>query len=217
MTSLPLFHPRKVIVWPCFFVLLLFSLTRSAVAQAPPSLTPGNRQQLHSPLSRTSLSPPLRSPGVNLRFSPDGKYLLFQEPSGVAVLSSEPLKILFHISTSDVYPVQFSAGSESIVLVSRSLSFATHALPDGTKLASGTLPAQEECADGQISPESSSRAAPSTPSSSYLIWRREGLSSRVRFIHPWLLPEPVSLRASFDSIYSCPRWTGILLSPAPSD
>ncbi len=152
MTSLLLFDLRTVIVWPCLVLSALLSLTISAATQEPPSLTPGYRLRLHSVLSKSALNPPLRSPRVSLRFSPDGKYLLFQDPSGVAVLSSEPLKILFHISAYDLYPARFSSDSQQTVFVSQTLSFATYSLPDGRKLVGGTLPSSEECAGGQIAP-----------------------------------------------------------------
>jgi hypothetical protein len=110
-------------------------------------------QNLHSVLSHSLLTPPLRSPEVTLRFSPNGKYLLFHDPSGVAVLSTSPLKIVFQVSAEYVYPVQFAADSESITIVSRTLSFATWKLPSGLKIASGDLPLQEGCLDGQLSPD----------------------------------------------------------------
>jgi hypothetical protein len=108
-------------------------------------------QKLHSVHSQTVLTPPLRSPEVALRFSPNGKYLLLQYASGVTVLSTTPLAIVFHIPTGYIYPAQFSADSESITIVSRALSFATWKLPEGQKIASGDLLSRDECLDGQLS------------------------------------------------------------------
>ena len=129
-------------------VLLFLSLD---IRASPQSLRP--RQQLHSILSQAVLSPALRSPEVSLRYSPDGKFLLFQDPSGVTVLAVNPLSIVFHIYAEDVYPAQFSADSLSITMVTRGLSFGRWRLPDGQKIISGDLPVKEYCLDGQLSPD----------------------------------------------------------------
>ena len=110
------------------------------------------RQNIHSIIAQAKLSPPVRSPEVSLRYSPDGNYLLLQDPAGVAVLLRNPLRILLHISADNIYPVEFSRDSQSLVLVSRGLSFAKWRLPDGEKIANGNLPGQEECSDGRLSP-----------------------------------------------------------------
>jgi hypothetical protein len=114
--------------------------------------SPQERQELHSLLSHTMLTPPLRSPEVFLRFSPDGKYLLLQDPTGVTVFRKSPLSILLHVSAEFVYPAEFSADSQSVVLVSRGLNFARWKLPTGEKIADGDLPSKEDCLDGQLSP-----------------------------------------------------------------
>lgn len=109
-------------------------------------------QKVHSVVSQVKLNPPLRSSEVSLRYSPDGTYLLLQDPTGVAVLQRNPLSILIHISTENVYPVEFSSDSRSLILVSRGLSYAKWRLPDGEKIASGDLPGRDECMDGRLSP-----------------------------------------------------------------
>jgi len=107
---------------------------------------------LHSVVSQVILTPPLRSPEVLLRYSPDGNYLLLQDPAGIAVLSRTPLRLLFHVTTDSVYPAQFSADSQSLVVVARSLNFAKWRLPDGKKTVQGELPAPTGCLDGQLAP-----------------------------------------------------------------
>lgn len=109
-------------------------------------------QEGHSAVSQSRLTPPLRSTEALLRFSPDGNYLSLQDPSGVTVLLRNPLKILLHISADNVYPVEFSPDSQSLVLVSRGLTFSKWRLPDGEKIASGDLASQEDCLDGSLSP-----------------------------------------------------------------
>jgi len=110
-----------------------------------PQLDPP-RQNLHSVLSNIrSYPPPLRSPEATLHFSPNGKYLLLQDASGIAVLSTTPLAIVFYFASGDLYPAQFSADSEQLTAVSRSLSFVTWKLPGGTKVAAGDLLLHSDC------------------------------------------------------------------------
>jgi hypothetical protein len=141
---------------------LLVSLVLDCIALLAPGFHPPllfsspqmdhPRQKLHSVLSQAVLTPPLRSPEVTLRFSPNGKYLLLQDPSGVAIFSTAPLRLIFHIPSGNIYPAQFSADSESVTIVSRGLTFATWKLPAGLKVAGGDLPLHDECTDGQLSP-----------------------------------------------------------------
>jgi len=114
--------------------------------------SPQDRENLHSVVSRVMLTPPLRSPEVSLRYTPNGQYVLLQDPAGVVVLQRDPLRILFRISADNIYPAQFSADSRSLLLVSRGLGFAKWSLPGGEKIANGELPTKEYCADGQLSP-----------------------------------------------------------------
>jgi len=142
---------------PLWFSLVLDCLMVLILGSHPPLLSCSPqvdhpRQKLHSILSQSVLTPPLRSPEVALRFSPNGKYLLLQDASGVAILSTNPLAIIFHIPIGDIYPAQFSADSESVTIVSRGLTFATWQLPSGQKVAGGDLPLHDECLDGQLSP-----------------------------------------------------------------
>lgn len=75
----------------------------------------GGREALHGVRSKTVLEPPLRDEISTLRFSPDGKYLLAQDQSGVAVLSHDPFAFLFRIDAPDAEPAQFTPDSREIV------------------------------------------------------------------------------------------------------
>lgn len=54
-----------------------------------------------------------------LRFSPDGKYILVQHGSGIAVLTVEPLSVLFSRYAENVSNAGFSPDSEQVWFVSR--------------------------------------------------------------------------------------------------
>jgi hypothetical protein len=131
---------------------LLLEMGRHEPPRSSAQQSDHSRQNLHSVLSHFLLAPPLRSPEVTLRFSPNGKYLLFRDASGVAVLSTSPLEFVFYVQTEYIYPAQFSADSESITIVSRALSFGTWKVASGQKIASGDLPFEDGCQDGQLSP-----------------------------------------------------------------
>lgn len=143
------YAPRR---WSVVIAGLLGVLTPSALLFEALPQSSTQDQNLHSVLSHVILTPPLRSPEVVLRYSPDGNYLLLQDPAGIAVLSRTPLRLLFHVTTDSVYPAQFSADSQSLVVVASSLNFAKWRLPDGKKTVQGELPAQTRCLDGQLAP-----------------------------------------------------------------
>ena len=66
------------------------------------------------------LKDPLRSKITHLRFSPDGKYILAQDPSSIYLLSRDPLRTLFRIDAENAYKAQFTPDSENFVFVTDS-------------------------------------------------------------------------------------------------
>jgi hypothetical protein len=56
-------------------------------------------EELHGVISRQRLSPPLRTADFEVRYSPDGKYILLQNQSGIYVVSSSALKLQTYIRT----------------------------------------------------------------------------------------------------------------------
>jgi hypothetical protein len=111
------------------------------------------QENLHGVLSRQRLTPPLRSANVTLRYSPDGRYLLFQDPSGIYVLSHEPFKVLGYIDAPHSYEARFSRDSQSIIAVSLALSYQRWAVRDGQSLDNNELPIPDGCVDAQLSPD----------------------------------------------------------------
>src|SRR5260370_11515700 len=92
----------------CSHSLLLFSSPQSVHA----------RQTVRAVLSQAVLTPALRSPEATLRFSPNGKYLLLQDASGVTILSTTPLKIVFYVAAAGPYSPPFSPASPKFFILS---------------------------------------------------------------------------------------------------
>jgi hypothetical protein len=151
MWRLPIFRSRlSAVSIVCLALPLVFSCVELFLKASPQSDRP--RQNVHSLLSQNPLAPALRSTDASLRFSPDGNFLLFQDPSGVIVMTKDPLNIVLRISAKDIYPAQFSQDSRSVTIISRALNFGKWRLPGAQKTANGTLLIDQECLDAQLSP-----------------------------------------------------------------
>jgi WD40 repeat protein/predicted SprT family Zn-dependent metalloprotease len=81
----------------------------------------GRLESLHGVLAKQQLSPPLRSNITHLRFSPDGKYVLAQDDSGINILTRDPFKTLFRIEAANAYPANFTPDSQEIVFYTDNL------------------------------------------------------------------------------------------------
>ncbi|MFN2513238.1 MAG: hypothetical protein ABR568_17675, partial [Pyrinomonadaceae bacterium] len=75
----------------------------------------GRKESVPGLISKQVLQPALRSDINLLRFSPDGKFILAQDDSGINVLSHEPLAPLFRIDAMEAKPAQFTPDSSMIV------------------------------------------------------------------------------------------------------
>jgi hypothetical protein len=122
----------------------------AASAASPQAAQPA--ESLHGVLSRHALSPPLRDATVTLLYSPDGRYLMVQNTSGVYLFSREPLRLIAYFSADDIYPVQFSADSKTIVSIGRGLMLTRANLPAGRKQEERELPFQNGCLQAEFAP-----------------------------------------------------------------
>ncbi len=80
-----------------------------------------DRESLTGLVNKKSFDPPLRADVTNLKFSPDGKYVLAQDESSVFVLSRTPFSLLYRFDARDAHPAQFTPDSKSIVVDTRGL------------------------------------------------------------------------------------------------
>lgn len=100
-----------------------------------------------------ALTPPLRTDLTNIKFSPDGKYLLAQDDASIFVLSHNPLRLLFRVDARDSNPAHFSPDSKSIVFNTKGLRVERWGVPDGKELEVHELVLRKSCIQGNLSPD----------------------------------------------------------------
>jgi hypothetical protein len=116
----------------------------------PQSVRP--HEELHGVLSRQPLEPPLRNADVMLRYSPDGRTLMVQNPSGVYLFSREPFTLRAHMAAEEVYPARFSRDSQEITVIGYGLTLNREKLPGGPILEQRELPFHDGCLDADLAP-----------------------------------------------------------------
>jgi hypothetical protein len=109
-------------------------------------------EDLHGILSRQQLKPPLRNADVVLRYSPDGRAIMIQNPAGVYLFSREPLSLRAHMAAEEVYPARFSLDSQEITLIGHGLTLNREKLPGGSILEQRELPFRDGCLDAELAP-----------------------------------------------------------------
>jgi WD40 repeat protein len=96
-----------------------------------------------------------------LRFSPDGQYILAETVSGVAVLTVQPLSRLFTVQAEIATPAKFTPDSREVVFLSFAAGPASHRLPshmerwrvaNGTRVGFIAVP-DEACKSKGLSPD----------------------------------------------------------------
>ncbi|MGA2094777.1 MAG: hypothetical protein ABSH39_00630 [Candidatus Acidiferrum sp.] len=110
------------------------------------------QEDLRGILLRQPLKPPLRDASVTLRYGPDGHSLMVQNPSGLYMLSREPLRLRLHSLAEEVYPARSSFDSNEITIVGHGLTVDREKVPSGPGFERTLLPFHDGCLDAQLSP-----------------------------------------------------------------
>jgi WD40 repeat protein len=113
----------------------------------------GRKESLRDVVWKKQLEPPLRGDITHLRFSPDGKYVLAQDDSGINVLSREPFALLFRIDAPEARPAQFTPDSQAIVFHNASLRVETWSLADEKLKVAREMVILKGCAQTTLSPD----------------------------------------------------------------
>lgn len=110
-------------------------------------------QSLPGLVWQRQLSPPLESEISNVRFSPDGKYLLAQDDFNVYLLSRKPLRDIFRIPVDDVQPATFTPDSQSILIWTRSLHVEKWSVTSQARTEVHEVVTPEACSQTDVSPD----------------------------------------------------------------
>ncbi len=114
----------------------------------------GKREALHGVLSKQQLNPPMLSDILNLRFSPDGAYILAEDEAGINVLSREPFALRFRINTeSDTYYSNFSPDSKEIVFYSINLRVERWSVSEARQTDVKEVVITKGCLATELSPD----------------------------------------------------------------
>lgn len=117
------------------------------------------RKETLQPLIRkTVLNPPLQSDFRQVRFSPDGKYLLVQDDSGISVLTREPLAPVFRIPADHAHYANFSPDSRTVVFLTEGLRVEKWGVSERKHTSAHELLMLHHCWERALSPDGSTFA-----------------------------------------------------------
>jgi len=109
-------------------------------------------------ISKIALNDPLRQDLSWLRFSPNGKFILAQDNSGISLLTREPFAVVFHIDAPEALPAAFSADSRSIIFYTPSLRIETWDVAEQKRTALHEVVLRKRCMQTALSPDGGSLA-----------------------------------------------------------
>ena len=104
-------------------------------------------------LLKQKLSLPLRPDINNLRFSPDGKYVLAQDEGGIHVLSRDPFQVLFFIEAPSADKASFSPDSKSLVFKTPSLRVGVWDIASQKQTSVHEILLRTGCLQSELSPD----------------------------------------------------------------
>jgi hypothetical protein len=109
------------------------------------------KEHLHGVISSARLTPALRGVPRQLRFAPDGSYLLVQFESGIFILNRHPLEIRTWINAPDILAARFSPDSKTLIVATKNLTLARWNLTDNLKVDERILKTRDGCLASELS------------------------------------------------------------------
>ncbi len=106
-------------------------------------------------ISKHRLSARLRPEITNLRFSPNGKYILAQDDGGIHVVSRDPFAFLFYIPAPDARQAKFSSDSTSIVFSTTDLRVEVWGIVEQKRTSVHEITVRAPCLQTELSPDGS--------------------------------------------------------------
>jgi WD40 repeat protein len=113
----------------------------------------GRKEALHGVVKKITLEPPLRGDINLLRFSPDGRYVLAQDDSGINVLTHEPFAPLFRIDALEAQPAQFSPDSQEVIFTTAALRVEVWSIAEQKLKSAREMFVRKGCLQSLISPD----------------------------------------------------------------
>jgi WD40 repeat protein len=102
---------------------------------------------------RQKLALPLRPDLDNLRFSPDGHYVLAQDDGGIHVLTRDPLVVLFFVDAPNAEKAFFSPDSRSVIFYTSALRIEIWDIATKQRTSLHEMTLNQGCLDTLLSPE----------------------------------------------------------------
>jgi WD40 repeat protein len=99
------------------------------------------------------LEAPLRPSLWRIRFSPDGKYVLAQDESGISIVEKAEAKVLFRIDAPGVEAAQFTPDSQSVVFHDSELRIEKWNIASRKRTSVKELVVFEGCTQTLLSPD----------------------------------------------------------------
>jgi len=147
---------------------------------------PAGHENLTEVVLREKLTQPLRPTISNIRFSPDGNYILAQDDGGIHVLSRDPLKDLFFIETNDSYKPFFTADSKSILFRTGASRLEQWDLTTHKRILVREMVLHTSCVQSMLAPDGKTLACYDPDGNLWLIETATGnqIFERKNFFHP---------------------------------
>lgn len=110
-------------------------------------------ESLPGVLVRQKLALPLRPDINNLRFSPDGKFVLAQDEGGIHVLSRDPFAFLFFIDAPEADKAMFSPDSKLVIFKTPSLRVEMWDIASRKRTSVHEMTLRVGCVQSLLSPD----------------------------------------------------------------
>jgi WD40 repeat protein len=102
---------------------------------------------------KQKLALPLRPDVNNLKFSPDGKYVLAQDEGGIQVLTRDPFAVLFFIDAPDAERAFFTPDSRSVVFYNSTLRVEIWDIASQGRTSLHEMTLHQGCMQTRLSPD----------------------------------------------------------------
>lgn len=111
----------------------------------------GHGESLAGLVRRQRLDPPLRTDITQLRFSPDGRYILAQDESSIFIFTSDPLDLIMRVDANDARAAQFTPDSQDIVFDTHGMRVEKWSIAEDRRIDVRELAIPGGCIQTQLS------------------------------------------------------------------